>query len=80
MAYKGRRVKKKKLLKNPLFWAAMVAVILIIVLVAWVWNAISGLNFAIRTPDPARFSGTPHRSDRRNNISDPHKPLWPCGF
>ena len=52
MAYKGRRVKKNKLLKNPLFWAAIVAVVVIVMLIAWVWNAISGLNFDIRKPDP----------------------------
>ena len=57
MAYKGRRVKKKALHKNPLFWAAVAAAVLILVLVLWVVSALSGLDVHIRKPDPGQPGG-----------------------
>ena len=52
MAYKGRRVKKKPLYKKPAFWVALLSVVLILLLVAWVCMTLSGEVFTIRRPDP----------------------------
>lgn len=79
MAYKGRRVKKNKLLKNPLFWAAIVAVILILLLVVWVWNAIAGLDFAIRTPDPTTLPVSQERPTEPTEETAPTPPANPYG-
>lgn len=79
MAYKGRRVKKNKLLKNPLFWAAIVAVVVIVMLVAWVWNAISGLNFDIRKPDPTTLPVSQERPPAETEETLPTPPANPYG-
>ena len=52
MAYKGRRVKKEPLYKKPAFWMALVTLILILVLMIWVYIALSSEVFTIRKPDP----------------------------
>ena len=52
MAYKGRRVKKKPLYKKPAFWIAILSIVLILMLVAWVWITLSSEVFTIRKPDP----------------------------
>ena len=51
MAYKGRRVKKKPIYKKPAFWIAILAVVLILLLVGWVWKTLSNEVFTIRKPD-----------------------------
>ena len=51
MAYKGRRVKKKPIYKKPAFWIAILAVVLILLLVGWVWKTLSDEVFTIRKPD-----------------------------
>lgn len=52
MAYKGRRVKKVPIYKKPAFWMALVTLVLILVMVIWVYIALSSEVFTIRKPDP----------------------------
>ena len=56
MAYKGRRVKKKPIYKKPAFWIAILAVVLILLLVGWVWKTLSNEVFTIRKPDETTLS------------------------
>ena len=51
MAYKGRRVKKKPIYKKPAFWIAILAVVLILLLVGWVWKTLSDEVFTILMGD-----------------------------
>lgn len=52
MAYKGRRVKKKPLGKNPIFWIALVILVLVAVMVFWIIGMVSSGEFTVRKPDP----------------------------
>ena len=52
MAYKGRRVKKKPLRKNPVLWLVVAAVVVLLVLIAWIVGKVASGEFTIRTPDP----------------------------
>ena len=63
MAYKGRRVKKKPLLKQPAFWAAVVALVIVAVLAIWVAGMFSNETFTVRTPDPTEAPTSMERPD-----------------
>ena len=63
MAYKGRRVKKKPLLKQPAFWAAVVALVIVAVLAIWVAGMFSNDTFTVRTPDPTEAPTSMERPD-----------------
>lgn len=63
MAYKGRRVKKKPLGKNPVFWAAVVALVIVAVLAVWMITMFSGGIFTVRTPDPTEAPTSMERPD-----------------
>ena len=52
MAYKGHRVKKKPLGKNPIFWVAILAVAVVLTLVILISNLLNPDNFTVRAPDP----------------------------
>ena len=52
MAYKGRRVKKKPLGKNPIFWVGMVAVAVALALVILIAGLFRSDIFTVRTPNP----------------------------
>ena len=79
MAYKGRRTKKKKIYKNPLFWAAVVAVALILVLVMWVCAALSDLGSQIRKPDPTTLPVSQERPTEETEPTLPPPPENPYG-
>lgn len=51
MAYKGRRVKKKPLGKNPFFWAGVIGAVIVLLVILVAGMVRSGV-FSIRTPDP----------------------------
>ena len=46
------RRKKKPVYKKPAFWVAVIAVVLVIVLVAWVAAVLRSSGPLIRKPDP----------------------------
>ena len=52
MAYKGRRVKKKPLGKNPIFWVGIVAVVVVLTLVILISSLFNPDKFTVRAPDP----------------------------
>ena len=79
MAYKGRRTKKKKIYKNPLFWAAVVAISLILVLVIWVCAALSDLGAQIRKPDPTTLPVSQERPTEETEPTLPPPPENPYG-
>jgi len=82
MAYKGRRVKKKALHKNPLFWAAVAAAVLILVLVLWVVSALSGLtglDLHVRKPDPTTLPVSQERPTEPTEETVPPPPANPYG-
>lgn len=74
MAYKGRRVKKVPIYKKPVFWMAIVAVILILALVLWVCAALSSEEFSIRKPDPTT---APTSQERPTETTEPTLPPPP---
>lgn len=83
MAYKGRRTKKVPIYKQPQFWVAVAAVILVLVLVIWVARALSSEVFTIRKPDPttAPVSQTaPPETTEATLPPPPENPYGPVDF
>ena len=82
MAYNGRRVKKKPFYKKPGFWAAMVALSLILALVIWVSVTLSGDGPLIRKPDPttAPTSMTRPVVEEETLPPPPENPYGPIDF
>ena len=79
MAYKGRRTKKKKVYKKPLFWAAVVVTALILALVVWVCAALSDLSLHIRKPDPTTLPVSQERPTEPTEETLPPPPENPYG-
>lgn len=79
MAYKGRRTKKKKIYKNPLFWGAVVAISLILMLVIWVCATLSDLDSMIRKPDPTTLPTSQERPTEETEPTLPPPPENPYG-
>ena len=52
MAYKGRRVKKKPLGKNPIFWVGILAVAVVLTLVILISSLFNPDKFTVRAPNP----------------------------
>ena len=52
MAYKGRRVKKKPLGKNPIFWIGILAFVVVLTLVILISSLFNPDKFTVRAPDP----------------------------
>lgn len=71
MAYKGRRVKKKPIYKKPAFWIAILAVVLILLLVGWVWKTLSNEVFTIRKPDETTL---PTSQEKPEETTEPTLP------
>ena len=79
MAYKGRRVKKKPLHKKPLFWAAVVGISLVLVLVIWVVLTLNTDIFTVRTPDPTTLPVSQERPTEPTEATLPPPPENPYG-
>lgn len=83
MAYKGRRVKKKPFYKKPVFWTAVVAAVLILILVLWVCVTLLSGDTLIRKPDPTTepTSGTrPTEATEETLPPPPENPYEPIDF
>ena len=82
MIYKGRRVKKEPLYKMPGFWAAVVALVLILVLVIWVTVALKDSGPLIRKPDPTTEPTSMTRPvvEKETLPPPPENPYGPIDF
>ena len=79
MAYKGRRVKKKSLLKRPGFWAALVTILLVAVLAVWTVSKFNAGDFSVRTPDPTTEPTSMERPTEETEATLPPPPENPYG-
>ena len=79
MAYKGRRVKKKPLGKNPAFWAAVVGVAIVALLVILVIGMVKNGTFSIRTPDPTEAPTSMERPEEPTEETLPPPEANPYG-
>ena len=79
MAYKGRRVKKKPIYKKPAFWIAILAVVLILLLVGWVWKTLSDEVFTIRKPDETTLPTSQEKPEETTEATLPPPEANPYG-
>lgn len=83
MAYKGKRTKKVPVYKQPAFWLAVVATLMVLVLVIWIAIALSTEAFTIRRPDAteAPVSQTaPEETEEPTLPPPPENPYGPVDF
>ena len=79
MAYKGRRVKKKPLLKRPGFWMALITLVLVAVLAIWTVSKFSDGSFHVRTPEPTTEPTSMERPTEEIMQTQPAIPENPYG-
>lgn len=83
MAYKGRRVKKKPLGKNPVFWAAVAILVIVAVLAIWIVGMFSNDTFTVRAPEPTEAPTSMERPDMPTEETLPppeENPYGPVDF
>lgn len=78
MAYKGRRVKKKPLGKNPFFWAGVIGAVIVLLVILVAGMVRSGV-FSIRTPDPTTAPTSMERPDMPTEETLPPPEANPYG-
>ena len=79
MAYKGRRVKKKPLGKNPVFWAAVAILVIVAVLAIWIVGMFSNDTFTVRAPEPTEAPTSMERPDMPTEPTLPPPEANPYG-
>ena len=83
MAYKGKKAKKVPIYKQPAFWLAIAATVLVLVLVIWVAIALSAEVFTIRRPDATDVpvsQTAPEETVEETLPPPPENPYGPVDF